>query len=108
MDACNTHLKGVKASYTHTSDINTTIIYQSTESTLTQTLIRMSDVFPYREVRVRCYVRSHAMFLQSMCSHMFGIGARQRSSVGAEVDLHMADAVCHGTRVDLISEYGPP
>jgi hypothetical protein len=33
-----------------------------------------------------------------MCGHMFGIGARQSPSGGAEVEV-----VCHGPRVNLMS-----
>jgi hypothetical protein len=96
------------------SDIKTTSLYQSMESTCTQTIVCVCDVFPDREVRVWCYAREHGMLCQTLFGHMFGIGARQRPPGGAEVDLHAREAVCHGTRVNVIShlvsasEYGPP
>jgi hypothetical protein len=54
------------------------------------------------------------MLLQTMFGAWFGIGLRQKPPAGAKVNNHVAQSVCHGTRVNLIThlkaaqQYGLP
>jgi hypothetical protein len=54
------------------------------------------------------------MLLHTMFGAWFGIGPRQNPPAGAKVNNHVAQSVCHGTRVNLIThlkaeqKYGLP
>jgi hypothetical protein len=52
---------------------------------------------------VRCYVRENILLLQKMFGAWFGIDQRQNPPAGAKVNNHVAQSVCHGTRVNLIT-----
>jgi hypothetical protein len=43
------------------------------------------------------------MLLQTTFGAWFGIGPRQKPLAGAKVNTHVAQSVCHGTRVNLIT-----
>jgi hypothetical protein len=86
--------------YTYQS---TTSLSHSVENTRARTLQCLTDVLPDREVRVRCYVREHIMLLHTMCGAWFGIHPHQKPPAGAKVNNHVAQSVCHGTRVNLIT-----
>jgi hypothetical protein len=103
-----THMRksSALASPTHPvyyTDQATTILRRSVESTRARTLQCLTDVLPDREVRVRCYIREHIMILQKMFGAWFGIGPRQKPPAGAKVNIHVAQSVCHGTRVNIIT-----
>jgi hypothetical protein len=117
-----THMRksSALASPTHPvyyTDQSTTSLRHSVESTRARTLQCLTDVLPDREVRVRCYVREHIMLLQTMFGAWFGIGPRQKPpavSKVSKVNNQVAQSVCHGTRVNLIThlkaaqQYGLP
>jgi hypothetical protein len=70
------------------ADIQTISMYQIIERTSTPTFMCVPIVFPYRDVRVRYYIRDHIILRQSMYDPMFGIGAQHRPSGGGGVNLH--------------------
>jgi hypothetical protein len=96
------------------TDQSTTSLRHSVESTRAHTLQCLTDVLPVREVRVRCYVREHIMLLQKMFGAWFGIGPRQKPPAVSKVNNQVAQSLCHGTRVNLITnlkaaqQYGLP
>jgi hypothetical protein len=85
------------------TDQSTTSLHHSVESTRALTLQCLTDVLPDREARVRCCVREHIMLLQSIFGAWSGIGPRKNPPAGAKVNKHVAQSVCHVTRVNLIT-----